>query len=381
MDLSLLVVGSENPRIRDFFSQVAKYARVSYLDMLPVGRVPDPDKLSHSWRWKRRRNKPSEATLLVPRRWPHVSASMAHWFCRKRIAQAGPVDAVVFTWPQLCYLAEKMPDLTRVYYCKDPFELWSWGADYIRPMETQLLNNIDAMFAISRLLTTELGARTSAKSYYLPNGFCDWFMPPETPPRPADLPSDKPIVGSVGQINNDYDWDYITAIAAALPEVRFCFLGKVDEPYAPDEQRVRKILATTPNILWLGWRKYELVPAYMRHCDILMNFQKADDQGNRRSPLRLYDYLTTDRPIISTGVTEAYEHEPHVHIAPDANRAVQLIREMLAGQYKPDMAARRAYTRNQSWDNRAREFLAKLAPIIETKRKRPLGFQAEPNPR
>jgi hypothetical protein len=106
----------------------------------------------------------------------------------------------------------------------------------------------------------------------------------------------------------------------------------------------------------------------MRHSDILMNFLKADDFGDRRSPLRLYDYLTTDRPIISTSVREAYEHQPHVNIAPDAAKAIELIREMLKGGLQPDLESRRQYTRNHSWDARAREFLAELTPIIASRK-------------
>jgi glycosyltransferase involved in cell wall biosynthesis len=367
MRLSILVVGSENPRIRDFFSQVARYANVSYLDTSPIGRIPNPDRLAQSWRWRKRGQNPPEAHLLLPRRWPEVSTDLTQWFCRRSFSQLGKADAIVFTWPQLCFLAEKFPDITRVYYCKDPFELWHWGPEFIRPLETRLLNNVDAVFAVSRLLTSDLAPRTPGKAFYLPNGFCDWFLPDKDLPRPADLPAGRPIIGSVGQINKDYDWEYISAIAAALPEVTICFIGPLDEPDAQAERRVHKILTTTPNILWLGWRKYQHLPAYMRHCDVLMNFLKADDLGNRRSPLRLYDYLTTDRPIISTGVTEAYEHEPHVHVAPEASQAVQLIREMLNGQHKPDMESRRAYATNHSWQVRAQEFLKELTPIITAK--------------
>ena len=118
----------------------------------------------------------AHAKLLVPRRWNHVSASLSNWFCRKRFSQTGTPDVVVFTWPQLAYLAEKLCDVTRVYYCKDPFEHWTWGANYIRPFETRLLENVDAVFAVSRLMISDLGSRTRAKVFYLPNGFCDWFL-------------------------------------------------------------------------------------------------------------------------------------------------------------------------------------------------------------
>jgi len=369
MPLSLLVAGSENPRIRDFFSQVARYAGVSYLDTSPITRLPDFDKLTQSWRWRKIGENPPEAHLLIPRRWRELSTNLTEWFCRQRFSQVGKVDAIVFTWPQLCFLAERFTDVTRVYYVKDPFELWPWGAEFIRPFETRLLDNVDATFAISRLLTADLAPRTPGKTFYLPNGFCDWFVPQGNVPRPADLPTDAPIIGSVGQINyKDYDWDYVLAIAAALPEVKICFLGKFDEEDLQARRKVRRILTQTPNIVWLGWRKYQQVPAYMQYSDILINFLKATPLGNRRSPLRLYDYLTTDRPIISTGVTEAYEHEPHVHVAPEAPQAIQLIREMLAGQHKPDLRARDEYRRHHSWDMRAREFLAELAPIIAARR-------------
>lgn len=373
MRLSLLVVGSENPRIRDFFSQVARYADVSYLDTSPLGRYPDFNKLARSWRWRKRGDGLPEAHLLLPKRWPELSTDLTEWFCRRRFSQTRRADAIVFTWPQLCFLAERFPDITRVYYCKDPFELWHWGPDYIRPYETRLLRNVDAVFSVSRLLATELAARTPGKSFYLPNGSCDWFLPSGELPRPADLPTDKPMIGSVGQINKDYDWEYVKAIAAALPEVRICFLGKLLEDDVAARERVQTIITKTPNILWLGWRNYEQVPAYMRHCDILMNFLKADDLGNRRSPLRLYDYLTTDQPIISTGVAEAYEHRPHVHVAEDAPRAIELIREMLRGEHKPDVESRREYTRNHSWDVRAREFLRELTPIVEQFNRRRAG--------
>ena len=45
------------------------------------------------------------------------------------------------------------------------------------------------VFAISRLLTADLAPRTPGKTFYLPNGFCDWFVPDQNLPRPADLPT------------------------------------------------------------------------------------------------------------------------------------------------------------------------------------------------
>jgi hypothetical protein len=368
MKLSILVIGTQNPRIRDFFSQVARYAKVSYLDVEPIGRIPNLNQLLKSWRWSSNSDAIPHATLRVPRRWNHVSAFLSNWFCRKRFSRTGKPDVVVFTWPQLAFLAEKLSDITRVYYCKDPFEYWTWGADYIRPYETRLLQNVDAVFAVSRLIVSDLEPRTSAKLFYLPNGFCDWFLNNDSP-RPADLSTDKPLIGSVGEINRDYDWDYVQAIAKALPDVRFCFLGRIQDPAPQARQEIKNIFRDNPNLLWLGWRDYQLMPAYMRSFDILMNFLRADAYGDRRSPLRLYDYLTTDRPIISTPVREAQEHLPHIHIAKDPGDAILLIREILSGRHLPDIPARRNYIASHSWHDRAKEFLAEVEKFVRTKGK------------
>jgi hypothetical protein len=153
-----------------------------------------------------------------------------------------------------------------------------------------------------------------------------------------------------------------------MPDVRICFLGRIDDDAPQVRREIAEIFRTNPNMHWLGWRKYQMMPAYMRSCDILMNFLRADAFGDRRSPLRLYDYLTTDRPIITTPVAEAYEHVPHVHIAKDPSDAIILIRQMLAGQHQPDVAVRRAYTESQTWDARAKEFLAEVGKIVAEKR-------------
>jgi hypothetical protein len=90
---------------------------------------------------------------------------------------------------------------------------------------------------------------------------------------------------------------------------------------------------------------------------------KADDSGDRRSPLRLYDYLTTQKPVISTPVREAYEHLPHIHIAKNAKEAAVLARRILAGDLPVDAAAREQYIGGQTWATRAKQLLGELLQV------------------
>jgi glycosyltransferase involved in cell wall biosynthesis len=358
--LSFMVVGSENPRIRDFFGQVGHYGKISYLDMEPLNRRTSIDQMAACWRWRRPSEGVEEARTCVPRRWGGVSSSLVHWFCRRRFADAGRPDAVVFTWPYLASLCEKLPDLYRIYYCKDPFDRWPGATSATREMEQRLLNNCDLVFTVSRQLAEDFAPRSRGKVIYLPNAVDDSFLSLPSLPRPDDLPTGQPIVGCIGQINYTYDLEYMQQMAALSPGVTFCFVGAVVEYDGAQRRRILSWLRRTENVIWLGERPHEQLPAYIQHFDICLNCLRVDDNNNRRSPLRLYDYLVSDRPVITTGVREAYEHVPHVVVAESPEEAANVIRETLEGKRPIDAARRRAYIEQHTWSVRARQFLGYL---------------------
>ncbi len=335
MSISILVIGAENPRIGDLFREVGHYATVSYMN---IGPMPRPQFV--------------------------LSDEMTNSICETIRSQFGPPDVIVFTWPQLAPLAERFPEVTRVYYCKDPFELWTcWEWQEIRQVESELLNHCEAVFAVSRLLAEDFRPRTRGKVFYLPNGVEESFLNAGTLPRPDNLPADKPILGSVGHINATYDWEFIAEMAAGLPDARLCFVGDISES-DPDWRRdFVNLLNRTPNLLFLEYQPHEQIPAYIQHFDISMCYLRADEAGDRRSPLRLYDYLTTQKPVISTPIREAYEHLPHIHIAKSAKEAAVLARRILARELPVNVAARGQYIREQTWANRAKQLLAELLRV------------------
>jgi Glycosyl transferases group 1 len=357
---SLWVIGSENPRIRDFFNEVGRWMDVTYLDIEKIGYTLSFDRIVDSWRWRRRARGFPEARICVPYRWQTFSASLSHWFCRRRFAQVGRPDAMVFTWPRLSVLCEMIPDVFRIYYCKDPFTLWPGDSERVLAHENRMLRHCDAAFAVSRQLVDDMTPRARGPVYYLPNAVTDSFVRAGPQDRPDDLPVGRPIIGCVGQINNSYDWQYIRELTAAVPEALFCFVGQFTNVNALDRRRIQAQLRATPNMRFLGYRPHQRLIAYMRHFDICFNFLRLNENNHRRSPLRLFDYLATDRPVLSTPVREAFEQLPHVVIAPTPREAADTIREILQGRLKVDLAARRQYIQQNTWSTRAAQFMQQL---------------------
>jgi Glycosyl transferases group 1 len=358
--LSFMVIGSENPRIRDFFGEVGRFGEISYLDMEPLNRRTSIDQMAACWRWRKPCEGIEEARTCVPRRWSAVSSSMVHWFCRRRFADAGRPDAVVFTWPYLAPLCEKLPDMFRIYYCKDPFDRWPGATPATRIMEQRLLDHCDLVFTVSRQLAEDFAPRARGKVIYLPNAVADSFLSLPKLPRPEELPPEQRIVGCIGQINYTYDLEYMQRLAALTPEVTYCFVGDVVEYDGAQRRKLLSWLRRTENVLWLGPRPHHQLPAFIQNFDICLNCLKVDDNNNRRSPLRLYDYLASDRPVVTTAVREAYEHVPHVLLAESPEDAARVIRESLDGKLRMDLPRRRAYIRQNTWSVRARQFLGHL---------------------
>jgi hypothetical protein len=81
--------------------------------------------------------------------------------------------------------------------------------------------------------------------------------------------------------------------------------------------------------------------------------------------LRLYDYLASDRPIVSTNVAAAAEHHPHVAVGRNVAELAGLLRAAaVEGISAADRAARRLYIRRQTWAHRANLFLTNLHSVL-----------------
>ena len=109
---------------------------------------------------------------------------------------------------------------------------------------------------------------------------------------------------------------------------------------------------------------HEHLPAYLNGFDVCFNPLAVNEYGDRRCPLRLYDYLATDKPIVSTGIREAFSHGGLVATFNSADEAAALIMRMVQGGYPLDLLARSEYIRNNTWEARASLVRAQLDQSI-----------------
>jgi glycosyltransferase involved in cell wall biosynthesis len=142
------------------------------------------------------------------------------------------------------------------------------------------------------------------KIYLVPNAAeVEHFAQAQHPE--TEIPGDimaiaPPIIGFVGSVQYWLDYDLLHYIAQAKPEYSFVFVGPISY-----QAQVQKI-ATLPNVHLLGRRPYKSLPGYLKAFQVCINPFKVDTLAHGCDPLKLYEYLSTGKPIVSVDMPAAY---------------------------------------------------------------------------
>ena len=300
---------------------------------------------------------------------------LSSWLVTRQVNRAarrfGKPDAILFTLPWHAKVAQNFSVGTKAYYAHDTFRFYDWDSGKIMRLERRLLDSCHIGFGVARRVVKDLEEMSSTPVHYLPMATA--WVPGQIKfegeaAADKDLePVPKPRVGCIGQIDSRaYDWDLIECAIRSFPHVQFVFIGPIlKERSRSAADRFAPVFAR-PNVRWLGPKPHAHLPAYLRRFDVCFNPLGVSEHGHRRSPLRLFDYLTTNRPIVSTAVAEAFNHLPFISIAKDKEEFRWLLGEALALKAAPDLECRRNYITANTWHARAKEFCGLMERTAST---------------
>lgn len=369
--ITLVVLDANAPWVRALTSAMPAGVTVRWLRPLAAGSVRRGDLWpAVTGRW-RASGGAAERPFLYPgwRKFPGWSARRCVTAVRSAVRGAAGRVVVMYTLPFYCRVAARLKEYPAVYFAFDPYEEYDgWDPAAVRRGEDELFAHCRAVFAVSDPLADDFRRRTDKPVYVQPNGLpAERLRPADRPPRPADLPtSGRPVVGCVGQINGQYDWDLLEETAHACPEYDFVFVGPVLDTTPPDARRRIERFWARPNAHWLGRREPHELPAYLAHFDVCLSPLRVNASTDRRSLLRLYDYLATDKPVISTPVWSARAHAGFVQTAGTTDELVPLLREAMTAGRSVDVSARREYLADHTWEARAELLASNLRAVLKS---------------
>lgn len=205
-----------------------------------------------------------------------------------------------------------------------------------------------------------------AKYMYEPNAVdikaFDMKMIKEEARNKLGLPLHKKIAVYTGHL---YGWkgvDTLAHAASLLPEqFLVVFVGGTVE----DVKKFKEKYGSVSRVLITGFKPHEEIPLWQKAADMLVlpNTAKEKISAYYTSPMKLYEYMASCRPIIASdipSIREIVDESSAVLVKPDDAKALaHALENTVRAEHIGEDLAKEAYKKvlDHTWDKRARRIM------------------------
>ena len=233
--------------------------------------------------------------------WKHIDSVLSSYDVQ-RFTYVNSFD------PVLGETHSQFPVHRSIYHCVD----WIGGEQYIAKhgieAEKLLAEKVDLVITTSEPLKERLSSLNS-NTFCVPNAanFHHFSTPSQRPAVFEEIKSK--IALYVGNIGLRLDYENLEYLASQNPDITFFFVGPIDAKYFPATK-----LMQLGNVIFHGAADYSELPAFIQHADVcLIPFEKSELTRNIY-PLKINEYLSAGKPILSSNFTDMTEFSNYVYI-------------------------------------------------------------------
>lgn len=254
--------------------------------------------------------------------------------------------------PVIYYTSAAQTDLIRQYNpalvvfdsVDEPSEEFeSWKPYYDRAVRTAdiVLTTSDKLF--------ELASSINPNSFLVPNG-CDFeYFSNRIHGRPAEIANiPGPIIGYIGVVATWVDVDLIARVADKYPDFSVVVVGPLYN--VTDVPR-------RPNIHWLGFKPYEQLAAYAQSFDVGLVPFKATSMTEAVNPIKMWEYMATGMPIVTTNMPEARKYENLMLVSETEEEFINNVWQAIFEDSVDKKSRRMILAQENSWRVRAEQII------------------------
>ncbi len=281
---------------------------------------------------------------------------------RARLLARGCRRIVLYLWrPEFARALTAIPHDLSCYHIDDDYT-FSTVEVPIPKDELDLIRGVDQVFIHSPGLMQRMGGINPATTF-MPQG-ADYGAFASPAAAPADISQiPRPIVGYMGNLKRQLDWELLRELAERHPEWSFLFVGPTSAQ--PEPMAGVAMLKRFPNCHFVGSKRVQELPGYVQQFDVCLMPYRVDSYTNSIYPLKLHDYLATGRPVVSSRIRTALDFGEVVALPNQMSEWEGAIAAALRPEANTEAArqARRLVAQGHDWS----VLIDRLATTIETR--------------
>lgn len=224
-----------------------------------------------------------------------LNSALLRWQLKKLFNRLGfKARIIVYYMPNYYRLVKRLGERAAIYDLVDErFALPGRHHKYFASREQRMMTACDLTVVVSEKLL-EAKQRLARKIVLIPNGVdADLFGKDYKIPQALNSLV-RPIIGYSGAIDTWFDLELVDYLARQRPNWSFVFIG----PVRTSVKNVKRL----KNVYFIGERPYEELPAYIAAFDCAIVPHKLTTFREFSDPLKVYEYLASAKPVVSTPI-------------------------------------------------------------------------------
>ena len=363
----------------------ARNNRVLFVNSLSLGlpAASNPDfflkiqrKLKSSLRWLRHVSDglhvmtPLNIPVYDSRTIRVVSSQFLAWQIRLAMAICGMRDPIVWVAiPTAVDVVRRLPTKLILYQVSDKYDANEDSAlarDVIREFDRRLKEMASSVIYSGRRLYEEAH---ESKRFFLEQGVdYDHFAieSEEIAPEIAAIPG--PVLGYLGGMDYVMDVPLIEEVARRRPDWHWLMVG----------WRSNLVQIAAPNVHFVGSKRYEDVPKYVRKFDVcVLPWRQSHTFVQYGSAIKVREYMATGKPVVISPVYE-YLKTPGLRLYRTADEFIAGVEDALKNDTPALRQLRQEAVKNYTWDTRAEQVGHLICSLLSGRARGPISEVCKP---
>lgn len=159
------------------------------------------------------------------------------------------------------------------------------------------------------------------------------------------------IIGYIGNIHERIDLEILEKLLQTFRDKEFIFVGKNEF----HSEKFNTLLNKYQNIKLVGAVPYKMVPSYIKKFDVCIVPHKVNEYTLSQDSMKIYDYLTFGKPIVSTKIPPTERLSKYVYISESVEDFIKNVREALNENNQSLINERISFMKTNNWSSIAKQ--------------------------